>query len=77
MDASFAGMWVAAGLGGFWALVLGAVLALCRTADRALAPPLQRRNRPEPLSAIPRAGGAMQRYGAPQSPVVRAHPATA
>ena len=35
MDASFADMWVAAGLGGFWALVLGAVLALCRAADGA------------------------------------------
>jgi hypothetical protein len=35
MDASFAGIWFAAGLGAFWALVLGAVLALCRAAQGA------------------------------------------
>ncbi len=35
MDASFEAMLVAAGLGGFWALVLGAVVALRLHSERS------------------------------------------
>jgi hypothetical protein len=43
MEASFDAMVVAAGFGAFWALVLGAVLALRRLAERARSPHPRRR----------------------------------